>query len=69
MSARPLSEKETDLIKEKLEKLSGKKVVLTKREDPTLLGGVLLTMEGRQYDGSVRRRLEEIEKSLSDSVL
>ena len=69
VSARPLSEKETDLIKEKLEKLSGKKVVLTKREDPTLLGGVLLTMEGRQYDGSVRRRLEKIEKSLSDSVL
>ena len=69
VSARALTAKETELIKEKLEKLSGKKVVLTNREDPSLLGGVLLTMEGRQYDGSVRRRLEEIEKSLSDSVL
>lgn len=69
VSAEKLGEEETSLIKDKLEKLSGKKIILTLREDPTLLGGVRVTMEGKQYDGSVRHRLEEIERSLSDYVL
>lgn len=69
VSAGKLSEEEASLLREKLEKLSGKKIVLTLREDPSILGGVRVSMEGKQYDGSVRHRLEEIEKSLADRVL
>ena len=34
-----------------------REVDLTARVDPRLLGGMLVKMEGRTYDGSVRARL------------
>ena len=49
---------------EKLEKTLGKKVELTLRTDPSMLGGVRLEMEGERLDGSVRARLDGIRAAL-----
>lgn len=49
--------------------LKGASVELETREDPALLGGMRLMIGSRLYDGSVRRRLERIEKGLKQVPL
>jgi F-type H+-transporting ATPase subunit delta len=43
----------------------GKQVELRAEVDPSLIGGVLLRMEGRVYDGSVRARLHALRERLA----
>jgi len=43
----------------------GKQVELRQHLDPDLLGGLLLRMEGRVYDGSVRGRLRALRERLA----
>lgn len=57
-SARPLSTDQTGQIQQALEKNSGKQVLLEKKEDPTLLGGVIAQVGDLVFDGSVRTQLE-----------
>jgi F-type H+-transporting ATPase subunit delta len=57
-SARPLTADNVATIQAALEKVSGKKVLLEKKEDPTLLGGVVAKVGDVVYDGSVRTQLE-----------
>lgn len=63
----------TDALKEKLQKkleaITGKTVVLVCKEDPTVLGGLRLNLDGKELDGTVRRKLDEFGKSLADLVL
>ncbi len=61
-SAVPLSEAEKDLLKKKLEKISGRNVVMTYSSDPSLLGGVVVEMDGKVIDGSLRSRLRQIKE-------
>ena len=55
-----LREEELTRMREKLEKMSGHRVKLVCSIDPTLLGGVVVEMDGRCIDGSLRRRLHEV---------
>jgi F-type H+-transporting ATPase subunit delta len=57
-SARRLSDENVANIQAALEKISGKKVQLERREDPELLGGVVAKIGDVVYDGSVRTQLE-----------
>jgi F-type H+-transporting ATPase subunit delta len=59
-SAQPLSAAHVASIQAALEKASGKKVLLDKREDPELLGGVVARVGDVVYDGSVRTQLERM---------
>jgi F-type H+-transporting ATPase subunit delta len=59
-SAAPLSAEHVASIQAALEKSSGKKVLLEKREDPSLLGGVVAKVGDVVYDGSVRTQLESM---------
>ena len=43
----------------------GKKIELREQVDPSLVGGLLLRMEGRVYDGSVRARLRALRERLA----
>ncbi|MDW8363208.1 MAG: ATP synthase F1 subunit delta [Myxococcales bacterium] len=47
-----------------LERISGRKVVLVRRTDPEVLGGVVARLGGRVLDGSLRTRLRELEDTL-----
>ncbi len=40
--------------------MTGRKVVLDKREDPAILAGVITRIGDTLYDGSLRSRLHEI---------
>ncbi len=52
-----LPPKAADALRAKLERITGKTVVLEQQTDATLLGGVLLRMGGRQLDMSLKARL------------
>ena len=62
VTARPLTDAQR-------EKLTGKRVDLENRVDPTVLGGIRLEYEGMELDGTVRARLDGLKKTLSDTVL
>ncbi len=64
-SAKPLDPTQLSQITAALEKLSGKKVTVTKREDPELLGGVVAKVGDTVYDGSLRTQLRTIRDELS----
>jgi ATP synthase F1 delta subunit len=56
----PLTQEEQLRLREKLEKISGHSVELVCEYDPTLIGGIVVEMDGRCIDGSLRRRLHEV---------
>lgn len=65
VSARPLDPSQLSQINAALEKLSGKKVSVTTRHDPELLGGVIARIGDTVYDGSLRTQLRAIRDELS----
>jgi F-type H+-transporting ATPase subunit delta len=63
-SARPLPADHLAQIQTTLEKATGKKVLLDKAEDPSLLGGVVAKLGDTVYDGSVRSQLERMREQI-----
>jgi len=64
-SAKPLDATQLSQIINALEKLSGKKVAVTPREDPDLLGGVVAKVGDTVYDGSLRTQLRTLRDELT----
>lgn len=65
VSALPLDETQTKDVARALVAATGREVDLQARVDPRLLGGMLVNMEGRTYDGSVRARLQALRRTLA----
>ncbi len=58
-----LTEAQAQALKERLEKISGKTVLLTQKTDSTVLGGIRVELEGKQLDGlTVKERLSSLKK-------
>jgi F-type H+-transporting ATPase subunit delta len=51
-------------LQAQLEKMTGQRVALDRREDPAILAGVIARIGDRVYDGSLRARLTELGHSL-----
>jgi F-type H+-transporting ATPase subunit delta len=64
VSAVPLDEAQTRALAETLRRATGKEVELRARTDQALVGGLLVRMEGRTYDGTVRGRLRALRQRL-----
>jgi len=64
-SARPLDPAQLSQITAALEKLSGKKVDISKKEDANLLGGVVAKVGDTVYDGSLRTQLRTLRDELT----
>jgi len=47
-----------------LEKMTGKRVVLDRREDPSIIAGVIARIGDTVIDGSIRTRLQEMKHAL-----
>ena len=62
VSAVALTQEEKERLTAALEKQSGMKVMLSCAVDPSILGGMIVEMDGRVTDGSVRTRLREIKE-------
>ncbi|MBR6029620.1 MAG: ATP synthase F1 subunit delta [Clostridia bacterium] len=65
VSAAPLGEEEQTRLKAVLEKRSGHRVVLNCSVDESLLGGMIVEMDGHMADGSLRSRLREVKEVIS----
>ena len=61
-SAVALTAGEAEALKQKLETISASTVLLECTVDPTLLGGVVVEMNGRVMDGSLRHRLRAVKE-------
>ena len=68
-TAIPLSDELRRKLTAKLSTVTGKTIELDCRIDPETLGGVRLDFDGKQVDGTVRRRLEDIRSILKNTVL
>jgi F-type H+-transporting ATPase subunit delta len=64
ISARPLDPALESRLKAALEKQSGKTVLLEKREDPSIIGGLVTQLGDLLYDGSVRTQLARLREQL-----
>lgn len=66
-SASPLSDAFSQRLQRELKGITGKKVVLEHRQDPSLLAGVITKIGDRVIDGSARSRLSTIRSQLLSS--
>ena len=64
VSAKPLATEHVASVQAALEKASGRKVLLEKKEDAELIGGVVAKVGDVVYDGSVRTQLEQMRERI-----
>ena len=69
ISPNGLSDGERTKITEKLEKITGKKIILSEKKDPAVLGGIKVLVDGKLYDGTVQGRLNELKSRVDETVL
>ena len=52
-------------LRERLRGLARKEVKLQQETDPSLLGGLLVELEGKVYDGSIRTQIEKMKQRIT----
>ena len=67
-SAVSLNENQLEKLKEKLEKMLGKKIYIKNEISEDLIGGVLLRLTNNEMDGSVKRKLKDMENHIKALV-
>lgn len=65
VSAAALDDSMVERVRAQLRGISGKEVVLQQEVDASLLGGLLVELEGKVYDGSVRTQLEKMKQRIA----
>lgn len=69
VTAVSMTEKQLASLKDKLEGITKKKVLLKNSVDPGILGGVKVRMEDIQLDGSIKSRLDKLKASLENAIV
>ena len=64
VTAVPVDDATVTRMREQLEALTGKKVAFEKKVDPAILGGAVVTLEGRVLDSSLRYQLRVLREDL-----
>lgn len=64
-SAVPLDDEQKSKLKQQLEKRLGRIIRLECRSDASLLGGLIVEVDGKVIDGSLRHRLHEIKEVMN----
>ncbi|QMV41758.1 F0F1 ATP synthase subunit delta [Cohnella cholangitidis] len=68
-SSRPLSEEEKTKLAEKFGALIGKTIRVTNTVNPELLGGLTVRIGDTLYDGSLKGKLERLDKALHSAAI
>lgn len=68
VTAAPMSAELTEKLKEKMCSVTGKKVVLKTKVDASILGGIVVKVDNKQIDTSVRTRLQELAQQLTQTI-
>ncbi len=69
ITAVPMLARQLSAMQEKLAEQTGKQVLIENVIEPAILGGVKLRYAGVQLDGSVKTRLDTLEKRLKELVV
>lgn len=69
ITAVAMDRQQRNALTKKLAQLTGKKVELTNRVDPSVLGGVTLRYAGVQIDDSIQARLQALRRSLTETIV
>jgi len=64
VSAAPLADEVVTRLKISMQKITGKKVVVTTRRDPELIGGIITKVGDLMYDGSIRTQLARMKEGM-----
>lgn len=65
ITATPLSDAEQKQVATVFEKIVGKTIRITHRMDPEILGGVIVRIDDRLYDGSLKTKLHRFQRTLA----
>lgn len=68
-TAVPLTESEMQALGQKLSVLTGKQIELVNALSPEVIGGIRLKVGDRVIDGSLKRRLEDMEDGLAQLIV
>lgn len=68
-SAVPLSDRQQEALLEKLQDITGKQISMRLTTDPALIGGIRLSMNNREFDGTVQGRLQTLSRILRETTL
>jgi F-type H+-transporting ATPase subunit delta len=68
VTAVPLDAETSKRLQKKMCAVTGKKVDLVNQVDPSILGGVIVKVENKQIDASVKNRLSELADSLTQTI-
>ena len=68
VSAVPLTDKQKERVTQFLSSLTGKKVAIEARIDPSIQGGLMARIGDTLVDGSTRSQLQHLRKSLSEAA-
>jgi F-type H+-transporting ATPase subunit delta len=64
-TAERLTPDEQDLVRQKLETMTGKRIELAMKIDPEIIGGIIIRIGDQVIDGSVRNKLERLRSRLA----
>lgn len=62
-----LSDETRKRLAESLRKSEGREVQIREKVDPSLIGGLIVRIGDRQYDGSISRKLHDLKKEFSNN--
>lgn len=68
-SALALTKEQAEALKVRLEKISGKTVLLTQKTDSSVIGGIRVELEGTQLDGTLKERLAGLRKKVTEIIV
>ena len=69
VTAVAMTDSQLERMKEKLENMTGKRIVIKNTVDKSILGGVKLRYLGIQLDGSVKTKLDKFSQALKNTVI
>ncbi len=67
-TATPLDAKLKDRVKQALERMTGRTIIMETRVQPAILGGIVARVGDKVIDGSVERRLKMLQQELLTDV-
>ena len=69
VSAVPMTAEQKTALTQRLAEMTGKQIILKNELNPALLGGITLRYGGVQLDGSIHSRLEQLGRSLRETIV
>ncbi len=64
VASQALGEEQRTSLSEVVGRMTGKTAILTEEVDPAIIGGIVVEVGGKVYDGSVRTQLQTLRKSI-----